>query len=177
MQIIFITGATGSGKSKLLVNAQQYSRIALFDCLSDGGASWAAPDVQDCDAVAVDHVHFRGDSRIIQDAVDWCSANCKPLLLAEVSRSDLHSLAGEFDDIAELNLCAGTAVLRESLTTVPVAHWWAAIQRAEIAQAAQSVPARPEERKLNDAAPSRKERDGRTKEGRAARLAAQIDSA
>lgn len=175
MNIIFITGATASGKSQLLANALQYSRIALFDCLADGGVRWLAPNEQECDAVAVDHVHWRGNSRIVEDAAHWCKANGKPLILAEVMRSDLDSFADDFDSVAEFNLGPSTAVLKESMAAVPVAHWWAAIQRAQTAQAAQSFKAPPEVldvKKVHDAGLARKKLDGRTREGRAARLAA-----
>lgn len=141
---------------------------------------WAAPDPQHCDAVAVDHVHFRGDSNVITDAAVWCSVHCKPLILAEVLRVDLDAIGGFVDvdvDVAELNLNEAMVALGESLPVVPVPHWWKAIRRAENAQDAISNQVRSEECKLNDATPSRKTLDGRTKERRAARLAAQNGSA
>lgn len=114
------------------------------------------------------------------DAAAWCALNSKPLLLAEIMRSDLSSLGEDLGDIAELNLYHTSEWHRESLAAVPVKHWWDLIERAEKMHLAQPHQM-PWDMAITDAATpdeasaARKKRDGRTTEARAARLAQQGD--
>lgn len=89
MTVICITGQTGSGKSRLLAEAQRHARISLFDCLKLDASSWSAPDPLACDAVAIDHVHSRGSNPLVEQAAAWCQQYSKPLWLADILRSDL----------------------------------------------------------------------------------------
>lgn len=178
VKLIYITGASGSGKSKLLQQAQRVSRIAYFDCLlsREQGCVWEDPDSNAVDAVAIDHVHWRNGSNVVIDALAWCEVHGKTLCLAENDRIDLNvAFVRVPDGVVELNLSSATASLVAGLSAVPVGSWYAAILRASQA-ASHSVP-EAELRKVAVEQTPPKRPDGRSREAREARRVARSHSA
>lgn len=173
MNVIYITGRTGAGKSKLLHQARKTSRIAFFDCLGPEGAMWQPPEAQAVDAVAIDHVHWRKSGTIVDQAMAWCRENCKPLCLADNWRSDLAQAVDHASiDVVELAVCQATAVLVDGLASVPIGHWPQAIQAA-CAGRRRTSPLNGRAHKPDNPEAKPKKIDGRSREARAVRQAAQ----
>ncbi len=120
MNVLFITGKTGVGKSSLVAEAQKSgARVLVVDCLAPGGAKFAEPNPKDVDVVAVDHVSCaegRGVAEV-QAAINWAQRNDKPLWLIDMDTRFIEQKIGLCLDRgdAELHLTMNAEPLGSSI--------------------------------------------------------------
>lgn len=91
MQVILLTGPTGSGKSKALarLKAVYGDGIAIFDPLENPPKPWSEPNPGSCRVVAFDHVwSLERPAETIAAAVEWCETHGRALLLIDQQRRD-----------------------------------------------------------------------------------------
>ncbi|WP_321967135.1 ATP-binding protein [Burkholderia cepacia] len=91
MQVLILTGPTGSGKSRALarIKAVYGDGIAIFDPLESEPKTWSEPDRENCRAVAFDHVwSLERPAETIAAAVRWCETHGRALLLIDQRRLD-----------------------------------------------------------------------------------------
>lgn len=109
MSILLITGISGVGKTKLLSQCSKQpigARMYLVDPLSDRINQWQWPDPEEYELISFDHISSLHSARSqIEQAIEWCHENNKPLWLVEQTREDILATGVDLgEDVFEITL-------------------------------------------------------------------------
>lgn len=102
--VIFITGKTGAGKSKLIASVFIEEGVLLLDPLVSSVEKWVCPDSEKIRTIVIDHA-LNLDMKVLNDVIGWCKWKGVALWIAEQNISELRSLGIQFEgEVFELNL-------------------------------------------------------------------------